>query len=677
MAIRITNLSGCGILFANKSYSQLINSEQYSNISTNPSVYYKRPDEYASILSTVKDGGMINNRLVELDIPNFGSKWSLASYLQIHYCGEEAIMGWFYDITDRVRSEEQQRLWARAFGSAKEGIMVSDAEGKIIDVNESFVTITGYSRDEVLGENPRFLQSGMQNDHFYTVMWESINSEGHWSGEIWNRKKNGDHYVEWLTISQIRDDRGNVSHYVGIFSDITELKQHNTRMEYIAHHDALTELPNRVLLADRMVQAIAQSKRDGKMLAVCYLDLDGFKPINDTHGHGVGDQVLVEISKRIVDATRENDTVARLGGDEFVTLLLGLEKLEECVLTVERILSRIAHPVVIDGKSVTLSASIGISIFPHDGDDLDILLRQADQSMYIAKQTGKNRYHLYDTAYDERSRFHQATVNAIRHGLAAHEFELFYQPKMDLISGTVVGAEALIRWHHPERGLLAPAEFLPYIENTNLGIEIGKWVMNTAIAQLSSWNNDGLDLEVSINIAADHLESNDFIEDLRTAINRYPDLPKGRLQIEVLETVALSDVENVNRTIEACQELGVSFALDDFGTGYSSLTYLRQLPTVTLKIDQSFVRDMQEDVGDRAIVSGIIALAKAFETVTIAEGIESLMHCQALVNMGCVFGQGYAFSRPMTEGDFELWVKNHSPDDFLSEMALKCQHSTD
>jgi diguanylate cyclase (GGDEF)-like protein/PAS domain S-box-containing protein len=441
------------------------------------------------------------------------------------------------------------------------------------------------------------------------------------------------------------------------FRDISERKEHEVELNRIAHYDALTGIPNRVLLADRMKHAIAHTAREKNMLAVCYLDLDGFKPVNDELGHASGDEVLVEIAKRIGNTIRGGDTVARLGGDEFVVLLIGIDKGEECVATVERMLESISEPILVKGKSVSLSASIGVSIYPMDNEDPDILLRHADHAMYVAKQNGKNRFHIYDPSLDRRARDQHEFLKNIRHGLELGQFELHYQPKVNLSTGQLMGAEALIRWRHPERGLLSPVEFLRLIENTQLDIEIGEWVTATALAQLNFWRGAGLDIEVSINISGYHLETAGFVEKMRQQLALYPDMPFGKLQIEVLETVALNDIVIVREIIKSCHSLGVGFALDDFGTGYSSLSYLSALPVETLKIDQSFVRDMLEDKGDMAIVQGIIALARAFERQTVAEGIETAVHYQKLLDMGCEVGQGYYIARPMPGSEIINWSK--------------------
>ena len=442
----------------------------------------------------------------------------------------------------------------------------------------------------------------------------------------------------------------------------SEHLEQEKQLENIAHFDVLTGVPNRMLLADRLAQALARTKREQGLMAVCYLDLDGFKSVNDNFGHEAGDQVLVEVTRRIKEAIREDDTVARLGGDEFVLLLVGLQAPEECVSSLHRLLLAINQPVQLREKSLRISASIGVSLYPEDEQDADTLLHHADQAMYIAKQSGKNRYHLFDAKNDQRARSHHALLQQIRHGLQHGEFELYYQPKVDLAARRMVGAEALIRWHHAQRGLLQPEEFLRVIENTELEIELGNWVIASACAQLRQWRQDGHDVEVSINISAYHLQSADFINKLRDEMQHCCPRPCHRcLQIEVLETVALEDIARVGEIIKTCREFGVGFALDDFGTGYSPLTCLSKLEVDALKIDQSFVRVMLEEKGAHAIVQGIIGLAHAFDRTVVAEGAEHAAHFQALLEMGCPIVQGYGISKPMPASALLEWSAREWP----------------
>ncbi len=579
------------------------------------------------------------------------------------------LIGLAADISDRKQAEERSRLTAKIFENTLEGILITDVAGNIIEVNDSFCKITGYDRAELLGKNPRVLHSGHHPRAFYEGMWQTISATGHWSGEIWNRNSHGDLYAEWLTISAIHDESGKATHYVGICSDITVLKQHERQLERIAHYDALTGIPNRTLLSDRMHQAIARTAREQNMLAVCYLDLDGFKPINDQLGHEAGDRVLIEIARRIQQTIRGGDTVARLGGDEFVILLLGLERGDECIHTLERLLASIAQTIEINGSEFSLSASIGVSIYPLDDEDSDTLLRHADQAMYLAKQSGKNRFHIYDPALDQRTRNQQKLFRSIQDGLHEGQFELYYQPKVALESQQLVGVEALIRWNHPELGLLPPGGFLPAIENSELDIALGEWVIATSLAQIADWHRNGLKISVSINISPYHLESPEFIERLKTLLAQHPDWVAHQLEIEVLETVALEDISKVSHIIESCKKFGIGFALDDFGTGYSSLSYLSSLPIDTLKIDQSFMRDLARGKRDHAIVLGIIALSKAFDLTTIAEGIETPEQFRTLLEMGCDTGQGYGIARPMPAHALPAWSQKYGMGNLLSHIA--------
>jgi diguanylate cyclase (GGDEF)-like protein/PAS domain S-box-containing protein len=565
------------------------------------------------------------------------------------------VLGVYDDITVLKEYQDKLKLMSGVFENTLESIMITNAGHELIEVNDAFTKVTGYTREEVLGKNPRILKSGYHSDEFYQSMWQAINITGHWSGERWNRKKNGEVYPEWITISAITDDTGAVSHYVGISSDITLLKQHEKQLEHVAHYDALTGIPNRLLLADRMKQAIAQTKRDQKLLAVCYLDLDGFKPVNDNHGHHIGDQVLIKLAERIAHTIREGDTLARLGGDEFVILLLGQEKMDECIHSVERLLENIAQPVPIENQAFVVTASIGVTIYPIDDQDPDTLLRHADHAMYKAKQSGKNQYFHYDAIADQHALSHRQFLDEISQGLTNNQFELFYQPKVDMADNKVIGVEALIRWNHPQQGLLSPALFLPAIENSKLEIKLGDWVIDRALTQIQQWRQLGHNIQVSVNIAGQQLLDSDFVDKLTAAFANYPTVPHHLIELEILETTAL-EIDHSSSVIKAaCLQLGVTFALDDFGTGYSTLTYLKQLPVSTLKIDQSFVRDMLEDSGDRAIVEGIIALAKVFGRKTVAEGVETDRHFSILKGMGCQVAQGYGIAKPMPEKEFFKW----------------------
>ncbi|MBA6335800.1 EAL domain-containing protein [Colwellia sp. BRX8-7] len=578
--------------------------------------------------------------------------------------GDYFIVGVINDITKRKLAEEELKLAASVFTHAGEGIMITDAKGTIINVNNTFVTSTGYSAVEAIGQKPNFLQSGIHTAEFYSEILEVLQSKGAWSGEIWNSRKNGEIHAEMLNISSVKDVHGQISNYVGLFTDITPMKEHQTQLEHIAHYDVLTNLPNRVLLADRLSQSMLQCSRNMQTLAVVFLDLDGFKLVNDEHGHDVGDELLVEISIRMKAALREGDTLARIGGDEFVAVLTNLTKVEDCEPILDRLLLAASEPVTLSNVVLNVSTSIGVTLYPQDSVDADQLMRHADQAMYVAKESGKNRYHLFDTAQDDAVKTQQESLEAIRSALDNQQFVLYYQPKVNMKTGKVIGVEALIRWQHPCRGLLNPLDFLPIIENNPMSIEMGEWVIDTALTQISQWQKMGLDLPVSIsvNIAAVQLQQPDFTQRLTTLLAAHPNVKPCYLELEVLETSALDDVHHVSTTMLECIALGVSFALDDFGTGYSSLTYLRRLPANLIKIDQSFVRDMLIDTDDFAIVEGVIALAKSFKREVIAEGVETIEHGKALLQLGCNLAQGYGIAKPMPAHDVPVWVNNWRPD---------------
>jgi len=560
------------------------------------------------------------------------------------------------------QSKKKLELSARVFSDTHEGILITEPDGTIIEVNPAFCGITGHSHEEVIGQNPKILSSGKQGPQFYYEMWQSLAEKGHWQGEIWNRKKNGTLYAELLNISAINDDKDNTLNYVGIFSDITYAKKQQKELELMAHYDVLTKLPNRALFYDRFLQAVAHSKRTETLLAVCFLDLDNFKPVNDTFGHNIGDELLIEVAERIKRNIREEDTVSRQGGDEFTLLLGELDSFAPCEKMLKRMLTALSKPYFIEGETITISASLGVTLYPQDNSDIDTLTRHADQSMYQAKLAGKNRYHLFNPEVDQQVSLKHQQRGEIQHALSNNEFVLYYQPKVNLKSGEIYGAEALIRWLHPEKGLIPPLNFLPVIEETLLEIQIGEWVIEQALAQIARWKKEGISLEISVNIASYHLQSGSFVSQLEQALSKQPMVNPSNLQLEILESSALGDTQVITAIIKSCQEaLGVKVALDDFGTGYSSLTHLRNLPAETIKIDQSFVRDMLDDPSDYTIIDGIIGLANSFGRNVIAEGVESEEHGLMLLMMGCNYAQGYGIARPMPAGQFSDWLSSYRP----------------
>ena len=565
-------------------------------------------------------------------------------------------LGIAQDITQRKQAQANLQLSANVFTWAREGILITDADTRIIQVNVAFTRITGYAEDDVIGRSPSVLKSGRQDQAFYARMWQSIKTVGHWEGEIWNRRKSGEVYAELLSISAVHDAHNKIQNYVGLFTDISSQKAHEQELEHIARYDVLTALPNRALLADRLQQEMAHCLRQRKQLAVVFIDLDGFKQVNDQHGHNIGDEVLIGLAQRMKAALREGDTLSRIGGDEFVAVLTALDHPRDCELVLTRLLEAAAQTMVINGADIQVSASIGVTLFPQDAGEPDLLMRHADHAMYQAKQAGKNRYHYFDVKDDTDVKTHRETIHQIQSALERGEFVLHYQPKVNLKSGAVMGMEALIRWQHPVRGLLAPGEFLPAIEGHPISLLVGEWVLRTALAQMDQWRQSGLDLPVSVNVGGLQLLHPHFVAILLELLALYPGVAPQNLELEILETSALHDIEEVSRVMHACSKLGVRFALDDFGTGYSSLTYLKRLPAQTLKIDQSFVRDMLGDPDDAAIVEGIIGLTVAFRRSVIAEGVETMGHGAMLLSLGCFQAQGYGVARPMPAQEVAPWI---------------------
>ncbi|RJX30286.1 MAG: EAL domain-containing protein [Oxalobacter sp.] len=451
------------------------------------------------------------------------------------------------------------------------------------------------------------------------------------------------------------DENGIPIILTGTIQDISERKQHEAQLEYIAYYDVLTKLPNRRLLTERVNKAQARSKHNHSMIAVCYLDLDDFKPINDRYGHTFGDRVLVAVSQRIGQTLRADDTLARFGGDEFVLLLTGISQVESVHIILERVLETVRRPIHIDGTSIGLTASIGVTLYPDDHVDADTLMRHADQAMYRAKEDGKNGYRIFDQTHDQRVQERLYYLQRLQQALDEKEFVLHYQPKVDMTTGEVFGAEALIRWNHPERGLLSPCVFLPHLERSNLEVAVGEWVINSALRQMAAWQEMGLSISVSVNISPAHLLRTDFSNSLDRLLKNNLNVDPAKLELEILETAMLSDMSHAVKTLEDCRQLGVQLSLDDFGTGYSSLSYFRSLPVQTLKIDQSFVIDMLDNPADLNIVKSVVQLAKTFDRSVIAEGAETLAHASKLMKLGCRLMQGYGIARPMPPEQMPQW----------------------
>lgn len=536
----------------------------------------------------------------------------------------------------------------------------TDLTGRITYVNDQFCALSGYSRDELLGQNHRLLNSGLHPAEFFLDMWHTI-ALGHvWKGEICNRAKDGSLFWVESTLVPVLDDlTGRIHRYLAIRFDISEKRQLLHSLQWRVGHDVLTGLPNRAFLSDLLDQALMFSRQENIPLAVCMLDLDGFKAVNDGYGHASGDQLLVEVAKRLRDIVRGEDVVARLAGDEFVLVLRYVRDLSELRAALNRVLGALSAPYSVQGNTLNVFASIGVTLFPHDDEDAETLLRHADQAMYVAKQSGRNRFHLFDVVRDREVRATHQTVERVRQALVAGELRLYYQPKVHMRSGAVVGFEALLRWQHPQGGLVPAREFLPLVEETDLIIDIGEWVIDQVLVQLERWQAAGMCWPISVNIGARHFQRADFVDRLGALLARHAGVAPQLLDLEIVESVAVENIQHVSACLQACQALGVQFSLGDFGTGHSSLSYLKRLRTQTIKIDRSFIRDILHDHDDLALTTAVIGLARAFGRQVVAEGLESIEHGELLLQLGCDIAQGYFIARPMPADEVPGWVERY------------------
>jgi diguanylate cyclase (GGDEF)-like protein/PAS domain S-box-containing protein len=562
------------------------------------------------------------------------------------------------DITEHRKAEEHLLLWSKVLENSVEGIMVTDADNAIVTVNQAFTRVTGYALEEVRGKNPRLLQAKRQDRGFYQNMWAAITETGHWQGELWNRRKNGEVYPQWTSISTLRDSQGAITHHIGVFSDITERKAADERIRYLAHYDVLTGLANRTLLQARLEQALAAARRDRTYVALLFLDLDRFKNINDSLGHYSGDTVLQAVGERLRACVREGDTVARLGGDEFVIMLPDLRAGDDAARVAEKVFGAMAHPFFIAGHELNLTLSLGISVYPDDGNEIGSLIKNADAAMYHAKEAGRNNYQFYTGDMNARALEALALENRLRHALERRELLLYFQPQVDLWSGRIIGAEALLRWQQPELGLVPPGKFIPIAEERGLIVPIGDWVLRNACAQNLRWQQQGLPaMPVAVNISALQFHQKGFVDKVAQAVQQ-SGLDPRYLELEITESILMRDAEATVAMMRALRAMGLKLSIDDFGTGYSSLSYLRRFPLDRLKIDQSFVRDMAANSDAAAIASVIITLAKTLKLKAIAEGVETQAQLDLLRAQGCDEMQGYYFSKPLPAAEFEGLLKH-------------------
>jgi diguanylate cyclase (GGDEF)-like protein/PAS domain S-box-containing protein len=600
---------------------------------------YEHTGEKSSEEITLKDGRVIDR----YSAPMLGSHGQ--------YLGR---VWHFRDITERKQAEEGARLSAKAFESIADGIVVTDAGLRIVYVNGAFSRITGYSREEILGKTPRLLQSGRHDASFYAAMWAEVERSGHWRGEIWDRRKNGEVYPGLLSISAVRNGGARITHYVGVSTDISSLKQYEAQLQHQAHHDALTGLANRLLFQGRCRETLSRARRHGHRTAVLFLDLDHFKNINDSLGHDSGDALLQAVANRLAAHVREIDTVARFGGDEFAVLLDAIEDDQGAGTVAQKLIDAFTHPFQIGAHQFYVSASIGISCYPQDGAEAEALFRNADTAMYRAKAEGRNNYQYFSAEMNAQALENLQMSSGLRLALERNEFLLHYQPRLDMTSGKITGAEALIRWRHPELGMISPARFIPIAEENGLIEPIGEWVLKTACRQMRAWQESGLPLErIAVNLSARQFRQPGLLERI-AGILEETGLPARHLELELTESMVMRNPEATSDVLSKIKALGIAISIDDFGTGYSSLSQLKRFPIDFLKIDQSFVSGVPADIDDAAIIGAIIAMAKSLKLRLIAEGVETAEQQVFLTSQGCQEGQGYLFSRPVPASELQF-----------------------
>jgi len=561
--------------------------------------------------------------------------------------GRHAIYCTWRDISERKRAEATVRLYATVFQHSGEAIVITDADNRIVAINEAMSRITGYTLEELRGKNPRVLSAGQTPPETYRELWRALGQGGYWQGELWDQRKDGSVYAKWAAISACCDREGRVQNYVASYTDISERKEAEARIHYLASHDALTGLLNRHSLELRLEQALASAHRQGQDLAVVFLDLDRFKTVNDSLGHHVGDQVLVQVAQRLRGLLREVDIVARLGGDEFVAVLAGLEQPGAAARVCEKLREALSQPYEAGGRSLSLTPSLGVSLYPQDAHDPEGLMRQADAAMYHAKASGRNNTQFYRPEFTAQSTERLELERDLRLALAAHQFVLHYQPVVAATDGALEGMEALLRWQHPQRGLVSPLDFIPLAEELGCIEAIGAWVLDEACRQLAVWRSAGVGpRRMGVNVSVHQLRSAALPGHVQLCLQRHG-LPADCLVLELTESAAMAQPEQSIRCLQALRALGVNLSIDDFGTGYSSLAYLKLLPIQSLKLDRSFVRDLERDENDAAICAATLALARTLGLRSVAEGVETEGQRRFLIDQGCTLLQGFLFSRPM------------------------------
>ncbi|WP_053956487.1 sensor domain-containing protein [Inediibacterium massiliense] len=554
--------------------------------------------------------------------------------------------------------EKKIKIAEKILENTKEGIVITNVKGDIEWVNPAFTIITGYEKEEVLGKNPRILKSKRHDSLFYKNMWRSISQKGFWQNQIWNRRKDGETYLEWLTIASVLNDRGKITHYISVFHDLTESMLKEEYIKYQANYDALTGLPNRYLLKDRIDRALTHACKNKKILAVFFLDVDRFKRINETLGHHVGDVLIQKIGKRLKECMDEEDTVGRLGGDEFIIILEEEESANHIIKKAQKVLDIFHTPFLLNGYTNYITASMGISIYPSDGENADHLIKNAETAMYRAKAKGKNGYQLYTAKMNQKALEKLTIENDMYKALEQKEFVLYYQPQVEAITGAIIGVEALIRWNHPKRGMIGPGEFIPLAEETGFIVPLGEWVIYEACRQGTIWEEKGIEgVQISVNLSPLQFQQKNIIEKIKKILEN-TGMKAENLEVEITESGAMIDPEFTIDLLKEMKKMNIKVAIDDFGTGYSSLSYFTKFPIDKMKIDQSFIRNIWSDERNKAVVLAIIKIAKSLGLSCIAEGVETQEELDLLIEYECEQIQGYFYSPPISAESFEELYKN-------------------
>lgn len=660
LSLANNSLIGIGVIkndrfvFSNRHLAQMAGYESQELIAL-PDVQQILPDFYTELERFPED---CNEKLIETKLLLYSGKRIDIELclLRTRFDGDDAIVVFVLDNTARKNNERNAQLAALVYENSTEAIVVTDENGVIVGVNPAFVEITGYQLSEVIGRTMNLLASGRQSPAFYKKMWRQLQKTGRWRGDIWNRRKNGEEYAERLNISTCYNEDGTVFRRIGLFFDITQDKEREQQIWRQANHDHLTGLPNRQLFQGRLQKAMQDADERNKAFALIFLDLDLFKDVNDTLGHNVGDQLLKEASKRLLSCVRDTDTVARIGGDEFTVIVSDVPNQAVVERICEEILVKIAKPYQLGENVVTVSASIGVTMYPEDASDAGEILKNADMAMYAAKECGRNQYCFFLPAMSEAIQARILFSQNLQTAIAENQFILYYQPIIDMRTGQVRKFEALIRWNHPEQGLVPPSEYIPFAEDLGLIVDIGQWVFKAAVQQAKRWHEQGLNYQISVNVSpaqfyADGIKVEEWVRLLEDA-----GLPTSSILIEITERLLLEENPAITKRLRQLREAGLQIALDDFGTGFSSLTYLKRYPIDYLKIDQSFVRNLAPDSEDLALCEAMIVMAQKLGLGVIAEGVEGSLQQSLLLEAGCVLGQGYLYSRPVPPQEIERWL---------------------